>query len=77
MKVIGFKKSKFKPQDSDRDISGFNLYLTFDQNGVEGTACERVFLTDAKMGGYEPMVGDEVRIEYNRYGKPASIDYAV
>ena len=77
MEVIGFKHKSFKPEDSDREISGFNLYLTYDQKDVEGLACERIFLSDAKMGGYEPVIGDKIVITYNRYGKPASIDYAV
>lgn len=37
------------------------------------TACERVYLTDRKLNGYVPHVGDTVDITYSRNGKPTGI----
>lgn len=52
------------------------LYVTsYDLYGkdADGTACERVYLTDRKLNGYAPHVGDTVDITYTRQGKPAAI----
>lgn len=73
MTVIGYKKSSFKPQDSRESIFGYTLYLTEEREGVEGLAVERAFISDWKMGGYHPQLGDEVDLVYNRYGKIQSI----
>ncbi len=37
----------------------------------EGLSCERVYVLDKCLNdcGYVPKLGDEVRLEYNRYGK--------
>ncbi len=76
MTVIGFRKSNFKGNDG-KDVSGMNIYVTYpiaEEKG-SGVACDRLFMTMDKLltVGYNPAVGDEVRVEYNRYGKPAGI----
>lgn len=74
MTIIGFRPSSFKGEQGD-NVSGMNIYLTYPLEKGTGQGSERVFLTDAKLNkvGYIPAVGDDVRIEYNRYGKPAGI----
>ena len=74
MTVIGFRPSSFKGEQGDT-ISGMNIYLTYPLDKGTGQGTERVYLTGAKLNkaGYIPAVGDEVRIEYNRYGKPDGI----
>lgn len=74
MKVIGYRESSFTAQDTGELIEGYNLYLVGPQDHVEGEACERVFLSKKKMGDYRPILGDSVRLEYNRYGKVQSIE---
>ena len=69
MEIIGLKRSKFTPKDSDQEISGYTLYLTEEREDVQGYAADRVFVSDKKLGPYQPAVGDEVRIYYNRWGK--------
>lgn len=75
MKVIGKRPSSFKGDDGTT-ITGINFYLTcpMDEPG-EGEASERIFLMDKRMKelGYEPEVGDEVKPEYNRYGKCSAL----
>ena len=70
MKVIGFRKSSFKGNDGT-DVSGVNLYLTEPATKGEGLSCERDYVLDKCINdcGYVPKLGDEVRLEYNRYGK--------
>ena len=72
-KVVGYKRADFKPKDSDSEIKGINLFVTYKRNDVQGDACERLFVSDNRAGTYLPKVGDEVEIVYNRYGKVESI----
>lgn len=72
MKLIGFENKNFTFDDGKK-VSGVNLYLTEARDGVTGTACERVFMSDAKIGDYSPVLGDEVEISYNRFGKAQRI----
>lgn len=69
MKVIGYKQRKFTAKDTGEVIRGFNLYLTEEQTDVYGVACERVFLSEKKLGDYQPQLQDDVTLVYNRFGK--------
>ncbi len=75
MKVIGFRKSSFKGSDGET-IEGVNLYVTYPSEQGEGEECERIFLTKKRLAevGYSPAVGDEVKPEYNRFGKVAGLE---
>jgi len=70
MKIIGIRPSTFTGEDKTQ-ISGKNIYLTFPLEKGEGFGAERVFLTEAKLSKwtYQPKVGDEVNVSYNRYGR--------
>ena len=74
MKVIGFRKSSFKGDDGSQ-VSGVNLYLTEKCEKGEGQSCERVYITDQRLTacGYVPKLGDEVALEYNRWGKCSGV----
>ena len=73
-KVIGFRSSSFKGQDGN-EVSGVNLYLTFPLDNGVGEGCERWFLVDRRLAecGYTPHVGDNVRLEFNRFGKVSGV----
>ena len=70
MKIIGIRPSEFKGDDG-QTVTGKNIYLTYPLEKGEGIGAERVYLTTSKLNslGYVPTVGDEVRLEYNRWGK--------
>ena len=74
MKVIGYRESNFTTPDN-KQISGYNIYLTYPLEKGVGEGSERIFLTVDRLltCGYRPEIGDEVKIEYNRYGKPSAI----
>ena len=74
MKVIGLRKSSFKGKDGSQ-VSGVNLYLTEKCENGEGQSCERVYVTDQRLTacGYTPKLGDEVTLEYNRWGKCSGV----
>ncbi len=73
-KIIGLRDSSFKGKDGT-EVNGTNIYLTYPLEKGIGEGSERVFMTEAKLcdGGYSPKIGDEVFIEYNRYGKVSAI----
>lgn len=70
MKIIGIRPSSFTGEDKTQ-ISGKSIYLTYPLDKGEGLGSERIFVMDAKLSQwpYQPKVGDEVRVLYNRYGK--------
>lgn len=68
--IIGVRSSSFKGNDGVQ-VTGKVIYFTEPLEKGEGFSAERVFLTTDKLlkCQYDPKVGDEVRIEYNRFGK--------
>ncbi len=77
MKIIGIRSTSFKGEHGEQ-VSGMNVYLTFPLEKGEGLGAERIFLTDAKLGKfpYQPKVGDEVNVTYNRFGRCESMEKA-
>lgn len=77
MKVIGFRKSSFKGDDG-QEVSGVNLFLTEKCEKGEGLSCDRIYVMDRILAasGYTPKLGDEVIIEWNRWGKCSGIRLA-
>lgn len=69
MEIVGIKRSKWTPKDGGNEIAGYNLYLCYEHDDVEGMATDRIFVSDKKLQGYVPKVGDYVRVLYNRWGK--------
>ncbi len=76
-KIIGIRPSSFTSPDGSQ-VSKKNIYLTEPLEKGEGLAADRVFITDAKLSQwtYQPKVGDEVRVEYNRYGRCSGMEKA-
>lgn len=68
MKVIGIQSSSFDTKDG-KHISGKFLFLSEERSNVIGVATERIFLTDDKLSGYSPALGDDIKPYYNRFGK--------
>ena len=73
MEITGMKKVNFTPKDSDSVIEGYNLYLTYEARDTAGYACERIFVSEYRLGEYVPALGDEVHVNYNRFGKVDSV----
>ena len=72
MKIIGIRPSSFSArEDESKQVSGKNIYVTYPLEKGEGLGSERIFVTDAKLNKweYQPKVGDEVNVSYNRIGK--------
>ena len=75
MKVIGIRYVDFNAQDG-KHVTGVSLFCSYPitKNG-SGVGVEKFFLSDAKLGycGYKPEIGDEINVQYNRYGKVDSV----
>lgn len=69
--VVGYRKVDFTGKDG-KQIKGISLFCgqPITQNG-EGAATEKFWLTPNLLDdtGYEPALGDEVNISFNKYGK--------
>ena len=72
--IIGVRSSSFKGSDGV-EVTGKVIFITEPLEKGEGLSAERVFLTMEKLQKcqYDPEVGDEVRIEYNRFGRCSGI----
>lgn len=77
-KIIGIRPTQFTGKDDGSSVSGINVYLTYPLEKGEGLGSDRVFITDKKLQDwtYKPKVGDEVKLEYNRYGRCAGMEKA-
>ncbi len=73
MNVVGVRSTRFTAQDG-KEISGVSLYVTFEDSHVKGLACDRLFISDNKLGALVPTVGDCVTVSYNKYGKIQSLE---
>lgn len=71
-KLVGFEAKTFTFENGNT-VSGFYLHTEEKVNGVTGISVDRTFVSDKKLNGYVPVIGDEIVISYNRFGKPQSI----
>ena len=70
--VVGYARSSFQSQDNKQTITGYNIYVQYEDPKVTGYKCERIYLNDGKCE-YIPQLGDKINVMYNRYGKVDSI----
>ena len=75
MKVIGFSDRSFTSKDTGAVIDGMNIFVTFENSRTTGSACDRIFVSRYRLDqcGYNPSVGDDIELQYNRYGKISGI----
>lgn len=75
MKIVGIRNVDFTAQDGSH-IVGVSLYCSYEitRNGA-GYAVDKVFVSENKLRDvmYRPEVGDEIVVNYNRFGKVESI----
>lgn len=72
-KVIGFRRVDFTPKGEDRAIKGYKVFTTQENADVTGLECDFVFVSDDKLKGFVPSLGQNVDIRYNKFGKVDSI----
>jgi len=76
--MIGYRRADFATKDGT-EIKGYNVYIAteIDPRNGAGVMVERMYLSDAKIArehiDLEKIIGREIRVYYNRYGKIDSI----
>lgn len=65
--VVGKRLGRFKSKEDGREIEFARLYITYENDRVQGMAAEEVKISPAMLDGLEP--GMMVDIIYNRYGR--------
>lgn len=71
--IVGIRNTKFTAQETGELISGQTVYFLFEDDNVQGFVADRMFLSDNKLAHYRPVLKDFVDIQYNRFGKVASV----
>lgn len=67
--IVGLRPYDFKDEKSGDTISGYSVYLQWEEEEVAGIACEKLSVSMSKLQDYDPALGDRVLIGYNKYGK--------
>lgn len=70
--LAGKKVISFTAQDG-KTIDGTTLYVTNKMDGVEGQATDKFFVPAEKMPKKDLVVGADVEIYFNRFGKVDTI----
>lgn len=70
--IIGKKGVSFTSKEGN-PITGMTIFFAFETDGVAGMATDKVFVPTAKMPTKDVVVGKDVDLYFNRYGKVDSI----
>ncbi len=77
--VVGFRPVNFKDKQSDKNVTGYTLYLSRNpdlesssEEKVEGQIVDKLFISSEYVK-YTPELGDEIVLLYNKYGKVGAI----
>ena len=74
MHVVGIRSVKFTGQDGN-PVSGMNLYVLCSDPYTEGQKSDKLFVSDNLRANlsYIPRVGDDICVDFNRWGKISNI----
>lgn len=74
-KIVGIRNVNFTDQQTGNVVSGKSYFYEFFEDGVEGMAADKVFVTDQRFAqlSVHPVVGEEVNLEFSRYGKLSNV----
>lgn len=70
--VIGLEHRQYTNKQG-RQVSGYNLYVTYDKDKMDGIACLSEWCSDALIQDSGIAVGDNVELLYNRFGRVESV----
>lgn len=76
--MIGYRRADFVTKDG-AEIKGYNVYIAteIDPRNGAGVVVERQYLSEAKLErehlDLAKIIGHEIKVYYNRYGKIDSI----
>lgn len=74
MTVVGKRPVKFKGQDGN-EVAGTNFYVLCVNDYTEGHVADKIFISDNLKSrlSHVPKVGDEILVDFNRWGKISDI----
>lgn len=74
---IGMRRVDFRGSDGGQ-VDGFSLYLTYEDEKIDGVGCEKVFIPTKRFMelSFIPKVGSCCELFYNKYGKVSDIGAA-
>lgn len=67
--IVGLREYSFEDKKTGDKVEGFNLYLQWYEDEVDGVCCEAISISKKKLEGYVPALGDDVKVAYNQYKK--------
>lgn len=70
--VIGMQHRHYVSKKTGKDVDGWNVFVVYEEDGVEGRACMSVWLNDEQVKKCE--VGSLINVLYNRYGSVQSVE---
>lgn len=70
-KIIGVQSVDYTNKMGKR-VRGFRLHTTFEDNRVNGLACEVVYVPVSSLS-FEPKVGQVIDVLYNKYGSVSRV----
>lgn len=73
-RVIGFRKVDFRDPERNKRVQGYSLYLVRPGEGgdFQGDEAQKIFISFEYVD-YVPVLGDNIQLIYNRYGKVSSV----
>lgn len=72
-KCIGIQYKQYTSKKTGQQVTGYNVYYTYEAKGVDGVCCDSLWASVALMDVSPLQVGDEFEALYNRYGRVESI----
>ena len=75
MEVVGFRSYSMTAKETGELLEGVTVFCTAKDEKVTGMAMEKFSLSHEKLRkcNWTPMVGDQIELVYNKYGKVESI----
>lgn len=72
--VEGYRSVNFEDPRTKNRVEGYTLFLSRvpENDNIKGRECQKLFFASAYCD-YQPAVGDEIGIMFNRYGKVDNI----
>lgn len=67
--IVGIRGYAFEDRKTGELIEGYTVHLQYQQEDTAGLCCEQHSISRAKLDGYEPKIGDLVKVGLNKYGK--------
>lgn len=71
MEIVGVREVNFK-DDNGRQVAGVSLYYLMDDDRTNGKLAGKLFISTQRrqVMTYFPGPGEEVVVNYDRYGRP-------